>query len=595
MTERMDYAGESSSTRSGAYEILSLAVKKDWPRRLLHIPTMTSRERQPGDMYGPDKQPRYAILSYTWGRFEVSHGPRLVVHGIDWPIPAINEDHFKVTDLERLVQQIGIKDEYLWIDIACIDQKRTKVKMEDVGRQASIFKGARQAYVWLNRYEPDIIQHHLRAIMACTYSIFEGSMEKLRALEEIDASIRLVLGDFWFSSLWTLQESVLQRHALLLDKRGERILVQGPWSGESPKVQLMDISGACEILRKTIDHILQAENVAPPILGNLQSLRTFIDESGVDFTLCSNPNIQYAAARFRKTTRLEDRIYAIMQVYGYKLGNAAVSRLRLHNFSLEELELQFLRTATSQSTVLSQAFQHTRSPAVGESWCIMNHIRVPHRLHNITVHEQFLDSGCKISVHKRNEAYFEGWAWTMPDLFAILQLRREETLRWIEKLGDAPSDLKERNIHFRQGPAMDRCFHERNQGVMMDCSDRYDAAEYSYEWPPETPLLNHNAGPIFECRMPEIAHAADAQRHIGEELVRVFGDTRPSVLYLGRAKHIEHLELALIVIREGSCRTSHSLTKKEVWKRVGICFWCLEGGPVDELKRLLRPLKGRFG
>ena len=66
------------------------------------------------------------------------------------------------------------------------------------------------------------------------------------------------------------------------------------------------------------------------------------------------------------------------------------------------------------------------------------------------------------------------------------------------------------------------------------------------------------------------------------------------MLNLGRARHLEYLELALIVVREGNCGTGNSLTKKEVWKRVGICFWCLESRPVEELKRSLRSLNGRF-
>ena len=72
--------------------------------------------------------------------------------------------------------------------------------------------------------------------------------------------------------------------------------------------------------RTVMDRAMQTDSSAKhegslaPQPRTLQSLCTIIDESGIDFMLCPNPNIQYAAARFRKTSHNEDRIYAIMQV-----------------------------------------------------------------------------------------------------------------------------------------------------------------------------------------------------------------------------------------------------------------------------------------
>ncbi|KAF2726903.1 hypothetical protein EJ04DRAFT_570854 [Polyplosphaeria fusca] len=42
------------------------------------------------------------------------------------------------------------------------------------------------------------------------------------------------------------------------------------------------------------------------------------------YTLWSdNPNVQYGTAKFRTTTRDEDRIYAVMQMYNLKVGKSA--------------------------------------------------------------------------------------------------------------------------------------------------------------------------------------------------------------------------------------------------------------------------------
>lgn len=49
---------------------------RQWPRRLLHVPTMTSHQRYREDTYNGEKAPSYNVLSYTWGRFQ-QPGPGL--------------------------------------------------------------------------------------------------------------------------------------------------------------------------------------------------------------------------------------------------------------------------------------------------------------------------------------------------------------------------------------------------------------------------------------------------------------------------------------------------------------------------------------
>ena len=578
-----------------AYSIYTLGVPRAWPLRLLHIPSMTSREWKPGNVYGPDTEPEYSILSYTWGRFEVADGPRLAISGIDWQVPSIDESHFTVADLSRLLEHVALKSEYIWIDIACIDQKREKIKMQEVGRQASIFKGARQAYVWLNKQEPEALNKGMQNLNRCGYNFAQGSVDASQAAEEMFASISHVLQDPWFSSLWTLQESVLQRHAILLNKRGEPVTTPGPWAGDSDSCQLIDISGACAMARIVMDRAMQTDSSAEhegslsPQPETLQSLRKIIDDSGIDFMLCPNPNIQYAAARFRKTSHSEDRIYAIMQVYGYRLGNSAASIRKLQHFGLEDLELQFLTTLTSQSVVLSQTFQHLRLPKIGQSWCITNHVRVPKRFHNIVVHDQFVTSACTITVRKKSEAYFEGAAFPLRGLFDFWKSRSQETLTWLSKACDAPSDLKERDAYFRRLYGA-RIFKQAKQVMVMDCDD-----SMSFEWPPDTTMLDDKAEPVIECRLPELTHALDTQQAIGETMLIKYSNMTPSLLYLGRAKHVESMDIALIIVREGSARSGLRRVKHDIWRRVGICSWNVEGGLVDNISKLLQPLQGKFG
>ncbi|KAL8670778.1 MAG: hypothetical protein Q9168_004700 [Polycauliona sp. 1 TL-2023] len=132
-----------------------------WPRRLLHVPSMTSLEWQPGNIYGDHVAPVYSAVSYTWGRYDLDRpGTRrqrqfkkvkgIEIMGIDWAIPRINPaEQFSVGQFYNLIQNAckPIKDgdvsvEFLWLDVACIDQNDGPQKMAEIGRQAVIFEGA---------------------------------------------------------------------------------------------------------------------------------------------------------------------------------------------------------------------------------------------------------------------------------------------------------------------------------------------------------------------------------------------------------------------------------------------------------------------
>ena len=586
-----------------AYGIFLLAVPRTWPRRLLHIPSMTSLERCEGNVYGDDKEPDYAIISYTWGRFQIPEGPRLHVKGIDWEIPAVDPNHFAVPDLEQLLTQVSMRHQYVWIDVACIDQKRYGVKMGEIGRQASIFKLAKQAYVWLNKHEPEHIQRLLNILLNNTYHMSKMGTEASDILRESKDSFSELLTDGWFSSLWTLQESVLHRHAILLDRGGRPVLASGQWRGaeSDPHIQLLDLSGCCSMLRHMLDQLLlipqqeaqQRETVTSRECATI--LRMKIHESGLDFNLCPNPNVQYAAARFRQTSRPEDRIYAIMQVYGYSLGDSAKSKwsLRCKRCSLKDLEMQFSRTITSNPryVILSQAFQHLATPIPGQSWSILNAIRVPNRFHNFNRHEHFISSACSISVHQRDKAYFRGAAWSLQELLEFWSSRSRRIISVLESRTEAPAGLEERGEYFQKS----RLLKMAKQGVIMDHSNGDGNSSLTLEWPPDTASIDSLGDPVIESRGNEMRTASEAQQAWGERLLAECGQDTLKVLYLGRVRYIERMEFALIVVRLPSGRNCLRMPRHHVYKRIGVCFWYIEGNGALSIEDRLRPLEGKFG
>ncbi|KAK0701233.1 hypothetical protein B0H67DRAFT_464603, partial [Lasiosphaeris hirsuta] len=118
----------------------------DWPARLLHVPTMTSLPWQAGNEYGGQKEPPYAIISYTWGRWRLPSDhdpphPALQVHGITWKVPPVKDALFSVDEFERALRKVSKQSscDLVWVDIACINQNNgSPESAREVGRQAKI-------------------------------------------------------------------------------------------------------------------------------------------------------------------------------------------------------------------------------------------------------------------------------------------------------------------------------------------------------------------------------------------------------------------------------------------------------------------------
>lgn len=107
-----------------------------WPRRLLHIQTLTSYEWQTGNTYNGHRNPKYNALSYTWGRWELDDDEMkdikgIPVGGISWTIPRIDPSHFTAERFAAVIvdtassypsESDASSVEFLWLDVACIDQ-----------------------------------------------------------------------------------------------------------------------------------------------------------------------------------------------------------------------------------------------------------------------------------------------------------------------------------------------------------------------------------------------------------------------------------------------------------------------------------------
>ena len=324
-----------------------------WPRRLLHIPTMTSLERQEGNTYGDEKEPRYSILTYTWGRWQTDQVPPIDIKGTTWKIPAVEEKHFTVENFHRVIHQMGKRTEYAWIDIACIDQENYPVKMDEVGKQVGIFKQASRVFVWLNGLEPIDLERCLHEIFWKSPKLCDEELENSisQRLESLVSAMEKLFSDPWFSSLWTLQESVLRRDAIILNRDAETVPLH------RTNAMLAILASSCLNIYNDLSLIITKYNgdTSLTIRSTAEKLQSKIEGAGLHFIYSSNPNVQYGVAHFRQTKYELDRIYGIMQIYGLQLGESKQPDVEP---TLEQLEDELGKTLLLRSPVLSQMFTH---------------------------------------------------------------------------------------------------------------------------------------------------------------------------------------------------------------------------------------------
>ena len=80
----------------------------------------------------------------------------------------------------------GASNTYLWIDIACIDQRRNIDSDLEIGRQAQIFGHAHRVYVWLGRSSARRFEepHVFWSFWKCMYDQWNTGRYNQEALDQ---------------------------------------------------------------------------------------------------------------------------------------------------------------------------------------------------------------------------------------------------------------------------------------------------------------------------------------------------------------------------------------------------------------------------
>jgi hypothetical protein len=324
------------------------------------------------------------------------------------------QDGSQITDLE-----------WVWVDVACIDQRQlSPEKASEVGRQAAIFRNATSTFVWINTHNSDnltalvtqLSDVSLTATLRSTFAWgkhprFLDPSEKGPWLEEVaqrerfrqskgldsglEASfqgpnpelyfvaedeewlvsmvhcLRRLFGSSdakrsgsWFTSMWTLQEAFLCPRAPLLSRDGEVVYIN-----HSSIVDIWSLCIICGVFRLLcLEDVRSRRTLNLPGNKNSLELLKLIDQSGLAALHLCNPMALYTIAKHRRSTRDEDRVYGIQQVFEMKLGKSAQGADLSKTWSLEELELQLCTDLLHKFPVQSQICVHTEEMPLGHAW-----------------------------------------------------------------------------------------------------------------------------------------------------------------------------------------------------------------------------------
>ncbi|KAK0719181.1 hypothetical protein B0H67DRAFT_148650 [Lasiosphaeris hirsuta] len=531
-----------------------------WPQRLIYIPTMTSAQRDDENVYHLDhlqvREPEYSTLSYTWGRWrikgkEAATWPALPVKGTPWAIPPVKDEHFTVEAFSNVIQQIAKRGgvEWVWVDIGCIDQRRddpesnffnTQAPVE-IGRQASIFKRAKNTYVWLCSLDKaelstavDAVQQH--GLDFSDYLLGPNSKQAIpdELVQNLDDAFSCIFGDPWFSSLWTLQEVVLRNDALVLSAEGEPV----PWTRDASHEQntyLTMFINHCQnvyqdlvsalALQRTWATSWRVSDLAISVMGRT---RQQILQAGFYYLFSTNPNVQYGTARYRTTTRNEDRVYAIMQIYNIQVGKSARPK---ENPALEVLVTEFAGAISQRSAVLGQYFVHTTDPGHRATWQITEESFVPDAL---MIYRDPVDLAT-IAAGQRGLAVATGTCCRFP---ALLQASQEDGVR--------------NSAFARNGMGLDFDVFFDGQGQ----GERAYAFRYPFRLPVSRGVGSHNGG------------SEPSQMDYQQVLVLHLGHLQgvPNPNWKQKEFSRRHVGLLLYPVEQGA-------PGEAVFRRLGVCIW----------------------
>jgi len=296
-----------------------------------------------------EDSPDYIAVSHTWGRWKID-GPPAQLPGAPWPIPC--NMRFRVMDLPDILAAVPLPHRYIWMDLVCIPQDGSELSKREISRQATIFREASCAIMWLNNIER---WEHLPAVLKwlCAKFISQnevsyssvGMIANVLQAHEGTACIELLESGSetwrlhskagfnpWFTSLWTLQEICIRPDMIVANRDWEFLSL-------SDRPVLFDEIVALEHSERKADGLER-----PPVVSQLGSLLAYTGLSGLA-TMTRSTIIGLGSARFCLERRAEAIMSAIDATEWFSICSGIE---RDKEFILGQYPLRFVQEVRSK-------------------------------------------------------------------------------------------------------------------------------------------------------------------------------------------------------------------------------------------------------
>lgn len=552
------------------------------------------------------ESPKYAILTYTWGRFQAIDGsPALPVSGTTWKIPPVKEECFTVSSFQNVINNIGKRFKWLWLDVACIDQVQEEVKMAEVSRQVGIFHGATEAYAWLHSLEPAVAFRNMELLArVASYDPLPRQFDSDDSDDEIEEvvnlrlvhdqsqldsiieALRITFRDPWFTSLWTLQESILRRDALFLTADGAPMESILPGSTHSYHWRITQLNDRCREISRRMETYIREKRLSADEQIKAQAIISIVERVGFRFPDAMNPNVQFGAARYRETKYPLDRIYGIIGIYRSVLPSS-FDLPNPKDTTFDELQTRFASALNEISPWLGQCFVHLDKPKVGKSWCITQNSSVPSEFQRINA-TLIMDPVGSIVIGRSGVALGKGNVCPLSALWQFWLRMRVCGLAFLNACGHYPLAIAyDKSISEREGTGLSQSISgpivEWTNPALADSENDFSVTINL--------LASHRLEDLYVLHLGATV-SKQGLRYVGPRSETPSEDQRPRICQMHDTNQYYHLEEKRggFLFEEGNVkwglrweRASHIMKmafgiilrrdERGRWHRIGICSW----------------------
>lgn len=302
------------------------------------------------DVVDDVKEKGYIAISHVWGDQTLYDPEELGIKGgVSWKVPF--SDPKKMHRIR--VGMESFKPIYCWLDVVCMPQdKQDEINLE-IPFMGDYYSGARMTFVLSDETYP--MSDHLSR----WHSIMDDIIDNERDLTKDEFKFVSNLGDnllvpidAWFTRVWTLQEAVLSKVLVLVDKKGS-------------------ISNLSLFLRKL--HCFGKVRLVRMTFGDFADQLLHL-QSGIESSSANQANLAGISSvrGGRNCYKVQDKFYGMLGILGYK--DFVVD----YDISPEELNKKIVRYAYSKGdlgwmSVMGSATgfiqpMYEESKCIGENW-----------------------------------------------------------------------------------------------------------------------------------------------------------------------------------------------------------------------------------